>query len=356
MGNAVSLRVEINPTTNDGPFSAGQVVSGKVHVEVKKPMPKNKPVTVTILAEEMAEVLRPPVKQTGSTYITKANLVLYQQHYVLPFPPSVMGDTVEPGTYSLDFTGQIPAGAPPTTGWDGRTFADTAGRVRHVVRAAIIEPQQTSNDAELQVITPLPRADAAVPAQVLRPFKAGRGNISVGFCVDDSQVCPGGRLQLRAVCRNRSNIPIKQVNVQLMEHKMWQTKTPGAPSRRGLLTCVYLSDHHDKVVSDHKNLQVPGLVFDKMSGSQLKTVKELERKNHSFVMEPDVLADITSSLKDLRSTGVSQDIPSDVNCSYKGTLVQFSHFLKVTIVAGRFKGVVTDYQTPLVIGRFPKKN
>ena len=93
--------------------------------------------------------------------------------------------------------------------------------------------------------------------------------------------------------------------------------------------------------------------MNKLSGQEMKAVQPLERKNNAFVMEPNVLEDITSTLERISGnnggSAISIDIPQGVNCSYKGALMTVSHRVEIAVVSGRFKNDVADFQIPFTV-------
>jgi hypothetical protein len=196
-------------------------VTGTIFFTVKKRVANSIPV-VSIFGKEIANVI-PTVKQDGFAYITKANRVVYAEHLALPSPSS--SPTVDPGSYQLRFETKVPITAPPTIKFMPTVTPDANFRLRHVVRVTL-ENQHVLAEIPL-VVAPTPQPPQATPGKIIRPYKAGKGNISVVFVVEDTNLKPGGTLSLRAVCRNRSNLPIKQVKIKFIEKRNVEDRDAG---------------------------------------------------------------------------------------------------------------------------------
>jgi len=365
MGASISLNVEVDPPKNGEAYAPGDKVTGTVTVTVKKKVPK-KPIIVTIMGQEKAEVVAPP-RKAGTEYVTKENKILYEASHPLEFP-KLSGHTVEPGEYPIKFEINIPtprAGKKPITVPTGSVEEGSGKgfnywcRIRHVVRAKVQGEDKPNAKAEFRLVNLASPTPGVTPYSMLRPYKnGGKGNVSVGFMLEDARVRPGGLLKLRAVVRNRSSRDIKKVCVKLVESQAWQTKiTPNAPNRRGLHNLIYLDNQCEHTMVPDQNItDKPSIVTEKMSSKDIKEkVQNLERVNNAFKMERGVQTDITAAFKKLDCI-VTVDIPAEgINCSYKGTLVTFSHRLEVTIISGSFLSKDTcNYSIPITIGHFKK--
>ncbi|KAL3921918.1 MAG: hypothetical protein SGILL_002487 [Bacillariaceae sp.] len=349
MGNSLSATVTLDSDT----VTAGLFVSGTINLTVKSAVEK-KNLTVAVFGEEKTYVAQPAADDSISKYITDMKWVLYEQKQTVSLP-NHPGVKVKPGEYKIRFELPIPANAPTSGSEDeGSAFFNYACRWRNIVRVFFSEKEVYKQLAKVKVkvIQPLDIPDKPVPGQVIRPYLSGSGNISVGYAIDNTWVKPGGTVYLKAVCRNRSNLPIQKLKIRVVECKSWTTKPPVQKVHGHFLT-----DQSEHGFSNEKIKEGSELAMTKLSGGDMKNVEPLVRKNNAFVMEPSILKEITATLKGIKkkSEMIPIEIPENVNCSYKGVLITVTHRVEVTVVSGRFKGDSSTFQIPITIAHLHKK-
>jgi hypothetical protein len=187
-------------------------------------------------------------------------------------------------------------------------------------------------------VTSFPLRDTRNPASVgpqsiqVRSLGMHRGTISIAAKVLDAQVGRGTNLQIFLACCNDAMSNIHKVEVALMEKVHWQA---GMESR-----------HESRTMFTSKDVDLPGILRGKRDKH---LVREQTRQGG---ISRDELRFLYQELESPRNK-VTLKVPNECRDSYKGAVIQTSHYLQITTYTKSMVSSNPRVQVALQIGYPP---
>ena len=187
-------------------------------------------------------------------------------------------------------------------------------------------------------VASFPLRDTRNPASVgpqsiqVRSLGMHRGTISIAAKVLDAQVGRGTNLQIFLACCNDAMSNIHKVEVALMEKVHWQAHTHSRHERRAMVTS--------------NDVDLPGILRGKRDKH---LVREQTRQGG---ISRDELRFLYQELESPRNK-VTLKVPNECRDSYKGAMIQTSHYLQITIYTKSMVSSNPRVRVPLQIGYPP---
>lgn len=281
-------------------FIAGSEVSGRVVLTLGASMEVNGSLMLGAGGQECAEISKNKISKTD---VWKIVLELRK-----------FEGTLAAGEYTFPFSVNLPPSLPSSVEYSSNDGDEEKGcRIRYILSTGI--------DGYLCVDKPIIVHSAPLPSKpvpcMLKPEShkklmasgiASSGLLAIGARVENTNVLKGGHAHLNLACYNKSSVEIQKVNIEVVERFQY------IPAGKRQLT-----KETRKVLFELEDVNVPSL--DKHSKSRSELRGSMNEKKYIKAMYSQLVSE--------KKSGVRIDIPPSCHETYKGKLLNVSHFLDV---------------------------
>ena len=219
--------------------------------------------------------------------------------------------TVKKGVYSFPFKIDLPASLPASTKFPPGQSTSKGFRIEYKIVAGIHKVLQ--EELPFHILSaplsgePVQYMFQPAALELKAAGMIGKGRVSVGASIINSHVGRGEKLNLHLACRNDSTAEIQRVEIKLLEELEW--------GKSGRETITHLH---------HRDVSLPGLDKQRVSRSEL--INQRADPTSASACYQEIFQDLVSG-----ENCIPLSIPFGARDSYKGQIVQISHFLEIKL-------------------------
>ena len=334
MGNSVKISVLLDyesqqdrprPTSHEEWAAvAGTPVTGKVIIEAKKAVKCKElggsRVYLTIQAKEKTAIKR------GKRWFHAERNILNMGSLLKEFE----GRKLEPGVYSCPFQCDLPDYLPERMIQQSGSSAEVKYKIKVNLGNQRIERPFS--------VTTKPVDDVRVPCfcepKTMSIKALGVrvvGHVTFGVSIKDTTVGRGDVLEVAVACKNFSSVDLK-LELKVVEIVDFEAHPAGQSVSHSVKNTLFSREYPD----------MPNL------SKSIAPVKDLRQ---STTLHQENYREIYNELLEHRN-GVEIMVPKHARTSYKGTLIQVSHYVKVKLMSQKMVDNV-ELKVPLFIGNPP---